>query len=103
MAIVFFLNKLHEGVDPAEYEQWVRTVDYPVARALKTINSYVVAKTASTLDGKPSPYDYIERVEVTNIDDYRNELANAAGMDDFFNQWSARVGESVAVFGEEIE
>jgi hypothetical protein len=103
MAIVFFLNRLRDGVEPAEYEQWVRTVDYPVARALKTINSYVVAKTASTLDGKPSPYDYIERVEVTNIDDYRNELANAAGMDDFRIQWSARVGESVAVFGEEIE
>lgn len=103
MPIVFFLNKLRSGVDPAEYEQWIRSVDYPVARALKTINSYVVAKTATTLDGKPSPYDYIERVEVTNIDDYRDELANAPGMDDFFSQWSSRVGESIAVFGDEIE
>ena len=103
MPVVFFLNKLRPGVDPAAYEQWVRTVDYPVARAFKTINSYVVAKTATTLDGKPSPYDFIERVEVTNIDDYRTELANAEGMEDFFNQWSARVGESVAVFGDEIK
>ena len=103
MPVVFFLNKLRAGVDPAEYEEWVRIVDYPTARALTTINSYVVAKTATTLDGQPSPYDYIERVEVTNIDDYRNELANATGMDDFFKQWSSRVGESVAVHGEEIE
>lgn len=103
MPVVFFLNKLRPGVDHAEYEEWVRAVDYPTARALKTINSYVVAKTASTLDGQPSPYDYIERVEVTSIDDYRNELANATGMDDFFQQWSSRVGESVAVHGEEIE
>ena len=103
MPVVFFLNKLRPGVDPAEYEEWVRSVDYPTARALKTINSYVVAKTATTLEGQPSPYDYIERVEVTDIDDYRNELANATGMDDFFTQWSSRVGESVAVYGEEIE
>ena len=30
---VFFLNRLHAGVDPPEYEDWIRRVDYPVARA----------------------------------------------------------------------
>ncbi len=30
---VFFLNTLHDGVDPAEYEDWIRRVDYPVARS----------------------------------------------------------------------
>jgi hypothetical protein len=103
MPVVFFRNKLRAEVDPAEYAEWVRAVDYPVARALKTINSYGGAKTATTLDGQPSPYDIIERVEVTNIDDYGTELVNAEGMADFFTQWSARVGESVAVFGDDIE
>jgi hypothetical protein len=103
MPVVFFLNKLRDGVSRESYEQWVRAVDYPTARALKTITSYVVAKTPTTLEGAPSPHDYIERVEVTEIDAYRQELANAEGMDEFFEQWSAHVGESVAVFGEEIE
>jgi hypothetical protein len=103
MPVVFFLNKLREGVAGEEYEQWVREVDYPTARALKTINSYVVARTPTTLEGNPSPYDYIERVEVTDIDAYRQELAGAEGMEDFFSQWSAKVGESIAVFGDEIE
>ncbi len=77
--------------------------DYPTARALKTIMSYVVAKTPTTLEGAPSPYDYIERVEVTEIDAYRQELAGAEGMVEFFQQWSAHIGESIAVFGDEIE
>lgn len=103
MPVVFFLNKLREGVSAEAYEKWVREVDYPTARALKTINSYVVAKTSTTLDGNPSPYDYIERVEVTDIDAYRQELAGAEGMEEFSRQWSSYVGESIAVFGDEIE
>jgi hypothetical protein len=102
MAVVFFLNKLRAGITAENYEQWVRDVDYPTARALTTIKSYVVARTPTTLEGAPSPYDYIERVEVTEIDAYRSELAGAPGMQEFFAQWSSRVGESVAVFGEEI-
>lgn len=103
MPVVFFLNKLREGVTGDNYEQWVREVDYPTARALSTIKSYVVAKTPTTLDGSPSPYDYVERVEITDVDAYRAELAGAPGMEDFFQQWSSRVGESIAVFGDEIE
>lgn len=103
MPVVFFLNKLRAGADPAAYEKWVREVDYPTARALATIKSYVVARTATTLEGAPSPYDFVERVEITDVDAYRAELAGAPGMDEFFTQWSSFVGESVAVYGDEIE
>lgn len=103
MPVVFFLNKLRDGASAEEYEQWIREVDYPTARALPQITSYVVAKIGGTLDGKPSPYPYIERVEITDLDEYRNALANAEGMEDFFAQWSSFVGESIAVHGEEIE
>jgi hypothetical protein len=101
MAVVFFLNKLRPGVRGEDYERWVRDVDYPTARSLDTITSYVVAKMAATLDGNPAPYDYIERVEITDIDDYRKELADPK-LGDFAQQWSAFVGESTAVFGDEI-
>ena len=102
MPVVFFLNKLRPGVRGEDYERWVREVDYPTARALSTITSYVVARTEATLEGGASPYDYVERVEVTNIDDYRRELADPS-LADFSSQWSAHVGESLAVFGEEID
>lgn len=103
MPVVFFLNKLRDGVSPEDYEQWVREVDYPVARALPQIRSYVVARIEGTLDGQPSPFPYVERVEITDLDDYRNALANAEGMEDFFAQWSSFVGESIALHGTEIE
>ena len=102
MPVVFFLNRLHENVTGEQYETWVREVDYPTARALKTIKSYVVNRIDGTLDGKPSPYPYIERVEITDLAAYRDELANAQGMEEFFKQWSAHVAESIAVHGEEV-
>ncbi|HKG25358.1 MAG TPA: hypothetical protein VKB09_06895 [Thermomicrobiales bacterium] len=101
MAVVFFLNKLRPGVAGEAYERWVREVDYPTARSLDTIESYVVAKMTATLDGSPPPYDYIERVAITDIDDYRKELADPK-MGDFGQQWSGFVGESIAVFGDEV-
>ena len=101
MPVVFFLNKLRPGVSGEDYERWVREVDYPTARSLSTITSYVVAKMEATLEGGAPPYDYIERVEISNIDDYRQELGGPE-MADFSNQWSARIGESIAVFGDEI-
>ena len=101
MPVVFFLNRLRPGVNGADYERWVREVDYTTARSLETIKSYVVARTSTTLDGQPSPYDYVERVEITNIDDYRHQL-NDPSMADFSKQWSSFVGESIAVFGDEI-
>lgn len=101
MPVVFFLNKLRPGVKGEDYEKWVRDVDYPTARSLDTIKSYIVARTAATLEGNQSPYDFIERVEITDIDDYRKELGDPK-MGDFATQWSGFVGESIAVFGDEI-
>jgi hypothetical protein len=101
MPVVFFLNKLRSGVTAADYERWVREVDYPTARSLHTIKSYVVARMDSTLDGGAPPYDYVERVEITDVDDYRRELGRQE-MGDFSSQWSSRVGESIALVGDEI-
>lgn len=101
MPVVFFLNKLRPDTTPEAYENWVREVDYPTARALPQITSYVVARTPATLDDQASPYDYIERVEITNLDDYRAALA-APSLEAFAKEWASHVGESIAVYGEEI-
>lgn len=100
---VFFLNKLRDGVDPADYERWIREVDYPLARSLPTIESYVVTRLDGVMDGGKASYDYLEVVEVTDYDDYRASLGGGPEMEDFFQQWSSYVGESLAVYGEVIE
>ena len=101
---VFFLNTLREGVEHEDYERWVREVDYPLARSLPTIRSYIVTRLDGHLqeEGKP-PYDYLEVIDITDLDEYRASLAGGPEIEEFFKQWSSFVGESVAVFGEVIE
>jgi uncharacterized protein (TIGR02118 family) len=101
---VFFLNRLREGVEPAAYEKWVREVDYPLARSLPAINSYVVTRLDGlvTEEGE-APYDHLEVVEITSIEEYRAALSGGPEVEAFFKEWSSYVGESVAVYGEVIE
>jgi len=101
---VFFLNKLREGVNPEDYERWVREVDYPLARSLPTIERYLVTRLEGSMTGEGElPCDYLEVVDVTDLDDYRASLSEGPEVEEFFRQWSSFVGESVAVYGEVIE
>ena len=82
MAIVrYVLAKLKPGVSPEEYETFEREVDYVVAGRLRTIVSYrthrIAAADARLAGG---PWDYIERIEITDRAAYERELA-AAGRD----------------------
>jgi hypothetical protein len=77
MAIVrFVLAKLKPGVSPEAYERFEREVDYVVASKLKTIVSYRthrITEVGERLQG--GPWDYIERIEVTDRAAYEAELA----------------------------
>jgi hypothetical protein len=71
---VFFLARLREGVDPADYEKWVREFDYPTGAAIPSIISYRTHRIAGPFRTAEIDYDYIEVVEVTDIDAYRRDL-----------------------------
>lgn len=101
MPVVYFLNTLRPEASPEAYERWVRDVDYPTARSLPQITSYVVTRATGTLEGDASPYDYVERVEITDLGDYQAMLASPA-MEAFAAEWSSFVGESIGLVGEEI-
>jgi hypothetical protein len=103
MQVVFFLNKLHTQVSTADYEEWVRTVDYPTARSIPSIREYTVVRIEGPLeDDSAAPYQYIERVLITDLDAYRNDLKNPE-LEDFGKQWSSYVADSIAVHGTMIE
>ena len=74
MPTVFFLARLREGVDPAEYEKWVREFDYPTAKTIPSIISYRTHRISGPFRKADVPYDYIEVVEVTDIEAYRRDL-----------------------------
>jgi hypothetical protein len=100
---VFFLNKLREGVDPQEYEDWIRRVDYPVARAQGAITAYTVTRIEGTLSGEgESPYDYLEVIEITDLDAYR-ALGELPEFQQLLQEWSQYVAEAEMIHGEVIE
>jgi hypothetical protein len=100
----FFLNTLHEGVDPADYEKWVREVDYPFARAQPTITRYEVATLKGNLFGTEGdlPCQFLEVVDITDVKAYE---AGAAGpeFEAFLREWSEYVATATMFWGDIIE
>jgi REDY-like protein HapK len=100
---VFVFNRLHEGADPDEYEAWIRRVDYPVARAQGAITSYTVTRIDGTLSGEgESPYDYVEVIEITDLEAYR-ALGELPDFKQLLQEWSQYVAGAVMIHGDVIE
>lgn len=76
MPSVFWFSKLKPGADPAAYEQWVRETDYRLAEGINSIRHYRVHKLLGPMEGDGAPpYDYIEVLEVRDLGEYRDALA----------------------------
>ncbi|MCW3006102.1 MAG: hypothetical protein JWP17_728 [Solirubrobacterales bacterium] len=74
---VFFLTHLRPGVDPQEYEQFLRDVDYPRTKELLPVSSY----QATRIEGRAvsegdAPYAYIEILDIDDVEGYRTAFAN---------------------------
>ncbi|HLG57861.1 MAG TPA: hypothetical protein VI485_21125 [Vicinamibacterales bacterium] len=103
---VFFLNTLRDGVEPSSYEDWVRRVDYPVARNVSAIRTYVVSRVEGHLDSAdqtPTLCQYLEVIEVESIERYRASLDGNADLEALLKEWETYVGSSVAIWGEVLE
>ena len=74
MPTVIFLTRLREGVEPSEYEDWLRNFDYPTAQSIPSIISYRTHRIVRPFTAADAHYDYFEVVEVTDIDDYKRDL-----------------------------
>ncbi|WP_214367280.1 hypothetical protein [Pseudonocardia sp. H11422] len=100
---VFFLNKLRPGVDPADYEAWIRRADYPIVRSSPGILSYDVTRIEGTLDGESTPsVSYLEVIEVTDIDGYR-AIARTPEFVKLLEEWGTYVELDEALHGGVIE
>jgi hypothetical protein len=73
MPRLFVLFTLTEGADRDEYEQWARVRDSPVVRGLPAVQRFDVHRISGTLDG-PAPYDYVEVVDVTDMDQFSRDI-----------------------------
>jgi uncharacterized protein (TIGR02118 family) len=73
---VFFLTHLREGVDPDEYERFLREIDYPRTLELLPVSYY----RATRIEGRAisegdSPYAYIEVLDIDDFDAYKAAFA----------------------------
>jgi hypothetical protein len=76
MAIVrYVLAALKPGVDRDAYERYEREVDYVVAARLKSIISYRTHRLTGVSPNLGGPWDYIERIEITDRAEYDAEIA----------------------------
>jgi hypothetical protein len=100
---VFFLNTLREGADGGEYERWLREVDYPTARSLPAIKSYYVVRVDGPLREAGVPCDYVEIVEITDLEHYRQDIAALPGREQFVEQLRSFVGDANAFHGTIID
>lgn len=75
--IIVLLN-LKPGKNNKDYEVWAKKTDLPTVNALRSVEKFRVFATISLLgsEAKP-PYDYIEVLDVTDMDIFGKEVATA--------------------------
>lgn len=81
MPVRFLISTLKPGVDPAEYEQWVRERDYPLVASKSNFLSYRVHRIEGPIDGAAdSGWMYVERIEVKSLEQHDRDLASPEGV-----------------------
>nr|WP_239028995.1 hypothetical protein [Pseudonocardia acidicola] len=94
---------MRPGVDPADYEAWIRRTDYPVARNSPAILSYDVTRIEGALDEQGAPsVSYLEVIEVTDIEQYRAE-GKTPEFVRLLEEWATYVELDEALHGTVIE
>jgi hypothetical protein len=67
------------------------------------IASYTVTRIEGTLSGEgESPYEYLEVIEITDLDAYR-ALGSLPEFEQLLQEWSQYVAEAVMIHGDVIE
>jgi len=75
MTTVYWLVKLRPGVSAEDYQHFVQTVDYPEIQNIASIRSYQSNRVAGSLpEGSARPFDFIDVVEVVDLDAYVRDL-----------------------------
>jgi hypothetical protein len=76
---IFALFNLKPGVSPAAYAEWAKTVDLPTVNALPSIGGFRVFRSTGLLgsDATP-PYQYIEVLDVNDMDQFGQDVSSAA-------------------------
>jgi hypothetical protein len=80
MAVRFLISTLKAGVDPGEYERWVRERDYPFVRSRPNYRAYAVHRIRGPIEGAADArWQYLERIEVESLEQHERDLTSPEG------------------------
>ena len=102
MRIIVLFN-LKPGVTPADYEDWARTRDIPGVRSLPSVDDFTVLRTTGLLGSEArAPYDYVEIIEVADLEGFWTDIATEASqaIAGEFKEWLG--SEPVFLMTEEL-
>jgi REDY-like protein HapK len=76
MKTMIVLFNLKPEVNVAEYEQWAKEQDAPTVKTLSAIANFRVHRASGLLGtDAPSPYQYIEVVQIQDMEKLGQEIA----------------------------
>lgn len=72
---IIVLLTLKPGRSASDYEEWARTTDLPTVTALASIAGFSVYQATGVLGGGAAPYDYIEIIDIADMDAFGLDVA----------------------------
>lgn len=76
---ILVLFNLKPGVDPADYERFARETDIPGVNGLSSVIDFTVHRATGLFGSDaPSPYQYAEVIDVTNLDHFIADVSTDA-------------------------
>jgi hypothetical protein len=88
MPTVFFMSRLKDGVRKEDYEKWLVSFDYEKAKQVHSILSYRTYRISGRYESGKKPYDYLEVVEITDLEEYRQEGEDNPAMQAIAREWA---------------
>lgn len=74
MAQLILVYSLKEGVSPADFEAWVKTVDQPAMRGLTRVTRFDTYRVTGLLMGEGAPScQYVELFEISDLAGFTSE------------------------------
>ncbi|GGF60660.1 REDY-like protein HapK [Alteromonas lipolytica] len=78
MTTIIVLFNLREDADKDAYENWAKTTDLPTASKLPSVDKFEVLRTTGLLGGGDAPYQYIEVLEINDLEQLGKDAATEA-------------------------
>lgn len=87
MTTVYWMVRLKPGVTAEDYQAFVRRVDYPAVKRIASIRSYVSTRVAGSIPADtPVPFDFIDVVEMDDLDAYLRDLDHHPAVEEVHSQ-----------------